>query len=516
MTALVKLQHAKLGRCEIVRVEATDWIVRVAATGLLFRIPPDKRGQFQVTVVPPSVMVPPSHSVDETPTVTGPPSRIQSPPLNEQDAVPLDQPLLVQLPPPRIQAPLATQPPLLTNPSSTNHMESRAARRTIESLRIGLPSLNGTTHKLAVGFQEIEKTLSSFLRDIEVDGGGAMILKGAYGQGKTFAMSILEDISSETGFLSARTEIDATENKLNMPHHIYRDLMRNLRLPGNRETGVGPFAARVQELLDRNCPRDYRPRRAWLSEQLGCEPLAWLLSDPELISKPILLGLLEGDTNVPIGRARDSHVFSPPPRYWPAFTAGTQGDFASYLLSGIGRLARLLGFKGLVILMDEMEKWYELNWTEQARAGNLLGGLIWGATAEVGQRAKHDNPRNLSHSHRGGGYPFSTEQRSHVGVAIAMTPRGNQDADLTWSCYGPIFPANVPVLNERRVVEYCRLIAPFFASAYGLVLPNEIEVGTIATNATRVWKSYGDRTNRSGVQSVIAAFDTWRDSNRVF
>jgi hypothetical protein len=46
-------------------------------------------------------------------------------------------------------------------------------------------------------------------------------------------------------------------------------------------------------------------------------------------------------------------------------------------LSGIGRLARLLGYKGFIIILDEMEKWHELNWVEQSRAGNLLQATSW-------------------------------------------------------------------------------------------------------------------------------------------
>ena len=110
---------------------------------------------------------------------------------------------------------------------------------------------------------------------------------------------------------------------------------------------------------------------------MGCEPLAWLLSDPRLTSKESLIGLLGCEPGYKASRSRAEHITPVERCVWPEFNATTQGDFGSYLLSGIGRLCRLLGFRGFVIILDEMEKWQDLNWSEQTRAGNLLGGLIW-------------------------------------------------------------------------------------------------------------------------------------------
>ena len=459
---ITKLRHPKLGPCDLVRVEATDWIVRVESTGILFRIPSEARSQFDTVR-------------DEAPVPPESPARIEVAALQCPDA--------------------------------------RRARRVIESLRVGLPSLDGTTRQLAVGFHKTESLIGRFLRDIDEDGGGAMILKGAYGQGKTFALMILEQVALESGFLAARTEIDATENRLNKPHHIYRDLMRNLKLPDYAGPGIRGLAEKTVELLNRTGLHRCGLRKQWLHEQLGCFPLAWLLSDPQLIAKPTLIGLLEGDPNCPASRARKYHAWWPEARLWPVFNASTQGDFGSFLLAGIGRLARVLGYKGLVVIMDKMEKWNQLNWTEQTRAGNLLGGLIWGATAKEGQRGMRDHPRILQHSGRCGGYPFTTEEPAHLGVALAMTPRTHSDPYRVWCEYGgPILIGEVPKLGHEQIITYCLSVVPFFAEAYGLSAPTEEELDEIAADAVYAWRKYDDLTTRSGVQSVIAAFDSWRES----
>jgi hypothetical protein len=458
--SVAKLLHARLGLCELVRVEGTDWIVKPTSGGVHYRVPPEKRSQFQ--------------PVREAPR-------------------PAPQPSFERIPSPKSLA-------------------GRNARRMIESLRIGLPTLNGSTRHLAVGFHETDKLINWFLKDVDQEGGSAMTLQGAYGQGKTFALTLLEEMAREAGFITACTEIDATENRLNKPHHIYRDLMRSLRLPDVPGQGARILAQKTHALLQHKCPGDGYERKRWLEAQVGCFPLSWLLSDPRLPDKPALVGLLEGDPNYPVHLARNHHACPAIARMWPAFTAGTQGDFASFVLSGVGRLARVLGYKGFVVIMDEMEKWHELNWAEQSRAGNLLGGLIWGATADEGHRGMDDHPGILSHSGRCGGYPFTTERQCHVGLAIAMTPRRDDDSpEKIWSFYGPVRVGNVPALSEDLLFEYCRRVVPFFATAFGVQPPQEEELKFIAGEAVEIWRKHGDLNTRSGVQAAIAAFDHWRD-----
>jgi hypothetical protein len=197
---------------------------------------------------------------------------------------------------------------------------------------------------------------------------------------------------------------------------------------------------------------------------------------------------------------------------WPAFSAGTQGDFGSFLLSGIGRLARLIDLKGLVVILDEMEKWQDLNWNEQSRAGNLLGGLIWAATERKDRRRRERYPGGLTHSTRCNGYPFSTEANCHVGLAIAMTPRSEEDdPERVWSQYGPLLDVDLPQLTIPKLRQYCRRVAALFSEAYGTPAPSSDELDEISDDAVNLWRAYGELTNRFAVQSAVAAFNNWRD-----
>ena len=133
------------------------------------------------------------------------------------------------------------------------------------------------------------------------------------------------------------------------PHHIYRNLMRNLRLPGVDGPGVRALASKTNELLAKENRGNAVQRERWLTKQLGCYPLAWLLSDPDMPQKPRLLGILEYDPNYPVTAARMQHVHWVGAKVWPPVIYGTQGDFASYVLSGIGRLAASSGIGGSLL-----------------------------------------------------------------------------------------------------------------------------------------------------------------------
>jgi hypothetical protein len=327
----------------------------------------------------------------------------------------------------------------------------------------------------------------------------------------------LEEIALEANFVVMRTEIDATENRLNKPHHIYRDLLRHLRVPGVKANGLRTLAAKATERI-RDATRSITGvnNLAWagfqiLHNETDCRPLSWLLSDPDVVNKPQLLGLLACDPGVYVPSARSCHELRGTPRDWPVFRAGTQGDFASYILSGLGRLSRSVGYEGLIIIMDEMEKWQDLNWNEQTQAGNLLGGLIWGATAGLGKRTKGHEPASIRHSGRCGGYPFTTAPRNHVGIAIAMTPRGDEGPESSWLRYGLLEMVELPHLTDERLAAYCLKLAPVYAAAVGLAPPANGQVQPIAKHAVALWKKHGQFTTRSGIQAAVEAFDAWRD-----
>ncbi len=468
---LLLLSHPIFGECRLERVEGMNWLVRDANDRLL-HVPVSRRGEFAI--------------------------------LNSR--LPL--------------APAAKVNGVDGNSVPTNKVASdrNRLRRMFEAIRTGLPPASEDLHHLAVGVESFEVDVESFLNSVSPGHGAVRIIRGVYGQGKSFALRLLQSDALEKGFLVARTEIDASENQLNKPNHVYRDLMRNLQIPGSAEHGTVGLAKFVHSHLysRRHEDKSATEARRYLEQHIECEPLAWLLSDLRLLDKPALLGLLSADPNFPAHVARNTHILPPAPHHWPHFTAGTQGDFASYVLSGLGKLGRLLGFKGIIIIIDEMEKWQDLNWRAQTQAGNFVGGLIWAATGKDGHRHRGtyrcpnpSQPEALTHSLRYGGYPFTTDTPCHMGLVIAMTPRGDEGPEQMWRHYGPLDIFDVKSFTTDHVRAYLSRVASDYCAAYNL---SEPDITALGKTAVASWVACGDGSARTAVQSVVAALDVWRAS----
>jgi len=153
---------------------------------------------------------------------------------------------------------------------------------------------------------------------------------------------------------------------------------------------------------------------------------------------------------------------------------------------------------------------------QQTRAGNLIGGLIWGATEQVGRRERSTwqrknfyQPERLEHSGRAGGFPFTTLSRSHVGLVIALTPRGDEGPEGLWKQFGPVDIFDLPEFTEERFRLYVEGVCVYYAAGYDLPSPDFIK---IFRRALRLWREAGDGATRSAVRGAIQALDEWRES----
>jgi hypothetical protein len=531
-----RLRHSTLGECVVVRTEGVDWIIRPVNSSSLFRCSPPAR-RFLTEIREPEtpeaqIAIPPKDSDGDA--VSFKPASFGFGERSPQTEVPSK--------PPSRERPLTAEAEPVQQSSAENRVEigpaadpmlnRRQLKRAFESLRNGLPPEAGMIERFSIGTEQTVPLLDRMLDSVHLDGGNACVIRGAYGQGKTFSLEVLKERALNAGYLVASTEIDAYENKIEKPHHIYRALMSSLQIPASQVGGAAGLVARTVEYLREKFPAWYHSGSAEQAElvhqhllkETQCGPLAWLLSDPSISEKASLIGLLACEPGIQVGQARRTHLLPSQPWHWPAFSAGTQGDFASYVLCGLGRLSRLLDSRGLLILLDEMEKWQALDWKAQCRAGNMFGGLIWGATAEAGHRTCssrerfHRSPYNiwegchhdkvLEHSGRCGGYPFTTADRCFLGVAVAMTPRGTDSPEADWDHYGVLEVIDLPSFNVGLLKDYVNRLVPLYQQAYSLSgqLPNDF-----VQNVLRRWQLVGDESARTASRAVIESLDEWRD-----
>lgn len=570
--------HMRFGLCELVRVEGVDWIVRALTTQLVYRVPPSRRIDFKLVA---------DSSDDvaiEEPTINGSSSAMNTSDAFSSDGV---RRLLSAIRPPtksvsrrgpvndREVDPLKGQPPLPTSDGHAreNRQSNRTAspnppeklvseglqtvdsqtpqndqkvpihfglsqefptdqrrlRRIFESLRNGLSPIQTELRPFAVGVDVIQQKATHLLDDVMNEGGRTVVFRGGYGHGKTFCLQLLRQMALDAGFAVMSSEINAYETPLDKPHRVYHSLMQSLSFPDDSDGGALGLALKTRkEILSRlgsgTSGHFYSlaANRILLSE-LQCKPLAWILSDPNLPEKSDLLGLLASEPGASVSKGRRTHMTPASTGDWPSFNAGTQGDFASYLLSGIGRLTRFLRFNGLILILDEMEKWQDLNWQAQTRAGNLLGGLIWGSSAEEGSRwcwtdrldsrwrddGDCDHVDILEHSRRCGGYPFTTAKRCSLGLAIAMTPRGDEGPEATWSNYGLLEIVDLPAFSREHLHAYMRRIFPAYLAAYALT--GEL-TSEMLNQAVAAWYGRGDVSTRTAIQATLSVLDAWKDT----
>ncbi len=128
-------------------------------------------------------------------------------------------------------------------------------------------------------------------------------------------------------------------------------------------------------------------RFEWLKSQFGCEPIAWLFSDANLLDKPKLLGLLAADPNAESQKAEQSIVFNVAIESGQPLQRGRRGfRFLRIIRNQPSRKAT--GLQGIDLDYGRNGKVGEPKLSAQIKAGNLLGGLIWGAT-NAGDRRRY-------------------------------------------------------------------------------------------------------------------------------
>ena len=272
------------------------------------------------------------------------------------------------------------------------------------------------------------------------------------------------------------------------PGRLFHAIMSNLVFP---DGGRGPMhlielAAKLKvkgEMTLENlewseeCPEELRSK-------IGCTPLVWLLSQYKRRVRvgPVRqkLAILLSGTDMKKKQVED--FFAPRNEksdiIWPSMNQHDSADLVCYLLSGISRLVRGLGFNGLVVLLDsdciysagyneinvkefriaERATAKEANAEEERKADlqkkiaakrqraktefkrdmkTCLLGLSWSATASGNERVcvkkeqgriartKCGHPDFLKHAgneNSGFAYPFTTQERCHLGVLYSSTP----------------------------------------------------------------------------------------------
>lgn len=306
-------------------------------------------------------------------------------------------------------APTAPSPTPEPMPSS-----QLSARRLVEALRFGVAP---TAHlrELTIGLAAERGSIITALNQSHESGGAVRAVLGEYGYGKSHLVESSAQEALARGFLVATASLDL----LDLPPHrafgIYHELLHGLRTPGSDALGLAPLLRKAGKL--------------GLSARL--RERAALKLDPLLLALDVL-------ADVPSGRQRaawESWIMggrrtrlmnqaTPKEIKFPTiYKVGHNSRQVAYLLSGISVLARLAGYSGLCVLIDEAESYSLLKAQQRPKASQFFAALIHAARSSAGTATI---PETVLPQHRLREYPTSYGVGQSLFFLFTVTRSENQ------------------------------------------------------------------------------------------
>ena len=302
-------------------------------------------------------------------------------------------------------------------------------RRMIEAFRHGIVPHNDI-ERFTFGRSKELQVLEQCFGTFNERGGCPLIVEGPYGSGKTHFLDYIEALTMKRGYAVTKAALDQWEVTPTRPLRVYRELMNSFRFEG------GGF----QEFLTE-------------ASHLKLEP-------PHIFLTPALKKINQGKADSILwqwiaGERNPRFYLNEYGSYWKLpvlLTHSTAADIYSYILSGLGWLAKRIGLKGFVILLDEVESTFRLT-HDRDKAFGLLKGLMHTAlnTKELTTKEGGKSLR-LFHS-RMRTTPYMYKIPSNILLIIALTP--------VWS----VVYRDLKELAENRVItlsgltseDYCQM-----------------------------------------------------------
>ena len=331
------VEHPQYGPGQVVAVykRGSEWLVRFES-GLRFRRPRQEFTGEHVAPVPPA--------------------------LTDQVSTPQVNP--AQVNPAQVSAPMLE--------------DQFGARSLIEALRLGIAPAQ-QAQALTIGLEKERASLGAGLESAQRGHGAVRAVVGDYGQGKSHVVELTAQEALARNFLVASSSLDLLELPPHRDFDIYASLAQSLRYPDDDEwggeRGLGPLLERATERqlaepLAAAAALEVDPLqltvRALATTASSRQRRAWerFLTEGRRVKamNPALKQLL------PKGQ-----------RFPSVYKVGHNARQLAYLLSGLSVLARLAGYSGLAVLIDEAESYSLLKPYQRPKAGRFFSAVSYAA-----------------------------------------------------------------------------------------------------------------------------------------
>lgn len=286
--------------------------------------------------------------------------------------------------------------------SALPHTDQASALRNLEAMRLGVvPYANLEAY--SVGRDREMEMVDADLSATRAGHGAVRAFLGDYGLGKTHLLELIAHRALDQNFLVMQVVLDAEDHAPSHPRRVYRALVRSLRYPDRPDaTGLGlaPLldhakgldivedtfkAARglrgqhIRRDLDEGAHLYITPALHYLKALEEAHDDDDLVLSTEFIDegRRLLLGWIEGHPTLS-NQEIDGHLSGLPGPKQRIYSLKDYRPWAriyGYALSGLATLARLSGYGGLVVLVDEAELYSLLSRENRDYAQNLFKAL---------------------------------------------------------------------------------------------------------------------------------------------
>lgn len=293
---------------------------------------------------------------------------------------------------------------------------------------------------LTIGLEAERVTLDRALDRSRERSGDVLAVIGDYGFGKSHFIELAARRGLRENFVVAGASLDLVETPPSKAHKIYEALVTALRYPDTERCGLAPLVekalatpAAVAEMV-RCCPRGVKEcplTAALVALQDGGSQLA--------IEETVTW--LSGQVKPP---PEMKSCLKRPPRL---YISGENARQYSYLLTAISKLATLVGYSGLGVLIDESEHYSLLRAGQRERADAFFKGMIVGALGlSNGRIAGREIPE-----HSRAEYPISFTSEPHLLFLFALTESADRMPVGAW-----LAPSHLVRLDDRFIEKDIR------------------------------------------------------------
>ncbi len=398
---------------------------------------------------------------------------------------------------PRGQAKKQKVPPAITG-------KAASYRQTLEALRLGVVPRD---HVLdyTVGREKELAALSSFLSRER----GLRLVWGDYGSGKTHLLDILEGLALKEGFLTSRIVLDPQEIPPSHPKRLFKAFLRSLRYPGQVATGWTPLFSRLTSSRDH-----LEPDGPYFSRYLS--PVLFALASGDKEAREWASDYIEG---YPMDTLDFLYVLKKAgwrgPRTLSLPDYRTFGRVYTHILGALATWASTAGFKGLLLLLDEMEYVDSLDLTHRRLTWEVLGHF---AAATLPRKRLAFDPADL---YKGGNevhrrFPIRFKEDQPLSVVLAFTPL--EEISLLVSAILRDPSRNSIYLESLGKESHLRLIKnviEIYRRGYPGYSPSRREIREMAHSISKVLDQE-EVSPREIVRTVVLALDARRLGKPLF